>query len=109
MGKGTILSVCLVSSTYPARCRGGKAEGLRTEMRQIKTKAASDQRADDSSVRSLLNNYMHDLPIVLLADDKYALFPYDLRSKNYTYIVLGFYKIVHAWCMCLPLCNVILS
>ena len=36
-------------------------------------------------------------PLVLLIDDRYALFPYDLATKGYTYVVLGFYHIVHAW------------
>ena len=34
---------------------------------------------------------------MLLVDDKYALFPYDLSSKGVAYAVLGFYSIVYAW------------
>jgi hypothetical protein len=30
-------------------------------------------------------------------DDKYALFPYDISSKDMTYAVLGLYTIAHAW------------
>lgn len=32
-------------------------------------------------------------------DDKYALFPFDLRAKGVTYAVLGFYTIAHVWGM----------
>lgn len=60
---------------------------------------ASDQLAADKSVRALLNNYLHNRPLALLIDDKYALFPYDLGSKNVAYAVLGFYTIAYAWGM----------
>lgn len=62
---------------------------------------ASDQGADDKSVRALLDNYHSGRPLALLVDDKYALFPYDLSSKGVTYAVLGFYSIVYAWGMSL--------
>lgn len=60
---------------------------------------ASDQLAQDKSVRALLNNFHHGRPLVLLIDDKYALFPYDLGSKDVTYAVLGFYTVSHVWGM----------
>lgn len=56
-----------------------------------------DQEASDRSVRALLKTWKDRLPIVLLADDKYACFPYDLTLANYTYVVLGLYWISHAW------------
>lgn len=56
-----------------------------------------DQKDSDKSVRALLKTWKDRLPIALLVDDKYALFPYDLASANYTYTVLGFYWISHAW------------
>ncbi|KAG6850964.1 hypothetical protein H0H93_005833 [Arthromyces matolae] len=58
---------------------------------------ADDQLAQDKSVRALLTNYRDCRPLALLFDDKYALFPYDLRPKGITYAVLGFYTISHAW------------
>lgn len=61
---------------------------------------ASDQLSDDKSVRALLSNYRNRRPLVLLIDDKYALFPYDLASKGVTYAILGFYTIVCAWGTC---------
>ena len=61
------------------------------------TQLADDQLAEDKSVRALLTNYRESRPLVLIIDDKYALFPYDLRAKGVTYAVLGFYTITHAW------------
>ena len=60
---------------------------------------ANDQLAGDKSVRALLNTYRKGKPIVLLADDKYALFPFNLAASGCAYIVLGYYRIVHAWGM----------
>lgn len=37
------------------------------------------------------------MPLVLLVDDKYALFPYNLSSSNVTYAVLGLYWITRVW------------
>ncbi len=34
---------------------------------------------------------------MLLADDNYKLFPFDLTADGYTYVVLGIYWITHAW------------
>ena len=61
------------------------------------TAKASDQLENDKSVRALLHNYRTKRPLVLIIDDKYALFPYDLGSRDVTYAVLGWYQIVHAW------------
>jgi hypothetical protein len=58
---------------------------------------ADDQLAIDTSVHALLNNHKRDVPLVLLVDDKYALFPYDLTASDVTYAVLGFYRITHVW------------
>jgi hypothetical protein len=53
-----------------------------------------------------MDNYHAGRPLVLLVDDKYVHFPYDLSSKGVTYAVLGFYSIVYAWGMFLPItCN----
>ncbi|KAL5507322.1 hypothetical protein ACEPAH_6778 [Sanghuangporus vaninii] len=53
------------------------------------------QRDHDASVRALLYNYRVGHPLVLLIDDKYAPFPFDLEEKMY--VVLGLYWIVNAW------------
>ncbi|KAF8813860.1 hypothetical protein BYT27DRAFT_7334882 [Phlegmacium glaucopus] len=76
---------------------GGKAESLHTRKGQTRAQPASDQLAQDKSVRALLDNYRNQRPLVLLIDDKYVLFPYDLGARDITYVVLGFYTIAHAW------------
>ncbi|KIP11598.1 hypothetical protein PHLGIDRAFT_124740 [Phlebiopsis gigantea 11061_1 CR5-6] len=58
---------------------------------------ASDQQEDDKSVRALLHNYRTRRPLVLIIDDKYALFPFDLASQQCTYAILGWYQIAYAW------------
>ena len=78
-------------------CSGGKAESLHKRKGQTVAQPATDQLAEDKSVRALLNNYRNQRPLVLLIDDKYVLFPYNLGAKDITYVVLGFYIIAHAW------------
>ncbi|TFK68699.1 hypothetical protein BDN72DRAFT_768985 [Pluteus cervinus] len=73
---------------------GGKAECLHTHKGHV---AADDQLAQDKSVRALLTTYYECRPLVLVIDDKYTLFPYDLGTKDITYAILGFYTIVAAW------------
>jgi hypothetical protein len=63
----------------------------------METQMAEDQLAQDKSVRALLRTYRDNRPLVLLADDRYKLFPYNLAAKGCTYVVLGFYIITHAW------------
>ncbi|RDB24732.1 hypothetical protein Hypma_007651 [Hypsizygus marmoreus] len=76
---------------------GGRAESVHSRQGQSVTQPAEDQLAQDKSVRALLSNYRQSRPLVLLIDDKYALFPYDLGASDVTYAVLGFYTITHAW------------
>ncbi|KAJ3475801.1 hypothetical protein NLI96_g11593 [Meripilus lineatus] len=61
---------------------GGKAESLHKNHGRIETHTASDQLADDKSVRALLRTYEMKKPVVLIIDDKYALFPFDLDGKG---------------------------
>ncbi|KAJ7625720.1 hypothetical protein FB45DRAFT_922145 [Roridomyces roridus] len=61
------------------------------------TRAAQDQQAQDLSVRALMETYQKSVPLVLLIDDKYEPFPFDLNSKDVYMTVLGFYRIIHAW------------
>ncbi|EJD02938.1 uncharacterized protein FOMMEDRAFT_107970 [Fomitiporia mediterranea MF3/22] len=56
---------------------------------------STGQRDKDPSVRALLYNHRSGHPLVLIADDKYVLFPFDLGEKMY--VVLGLYWIVDAW------------
>ena len=56
---------------------------------------AKDQAEDDISVRALFESKNRSLPVALIADDNYRLFPYDLGQ--HTYVVLGLYRIVDAW------------
>lgn len=94
MGKTWSRHVILL---FKPSSRGGGAESIHHRQGQATTEAAVDQHAQDKSVRALLQNYKEVRPLVLLIDDKYALFPYDLGSKNVTYAVLGFYTITHVW------------
>ncbi|CAL1707262.1 unnamed protein product [Somion occarium] len=104
MAKGYLLSA-FSASRDAFRCDGkliishggGKAESVHKSNGKFETHRDSDQCADDKSVRSLLRTYELKHPIALVIDDKYALFPFDLASKNCTYAVLGFYRIAHAW------------
>ena len=77
--------------------RGGKSEALRFINRRKEIQGPGDQLEDDRSVRALLNNYRSGRPLVILADNNYALFPYDLAANGYAYVVLGLYWITHAW------------
>ena len=81
---------------YPPRS-GGKAESIHTQRGVPKAHEAADQLEGDKSVRALLNTYEMRRPLALLVDDKYSLFPFDLATDGYTYVVLGFYRIAHAW------------
>jgi len=63
----------------------------------METQMAEDQLAQDISVRALLRNHTEKRPLVLLADDRYKLFPYNLAASGCIYVVLGFYYVTHAW------------
>ncbi|KAI0254135.1 hypothetical protein BJV78DRAFT_1122074 [Lactifluus subvellereus] len=76
---------------------GGKAEALRSKNGRLEIQGPEDQLEDDRSVRALLNNYRTGRPLVVLADNNYVLFPFDLTGGGYTYVVLGLYWIAHAW------------
>ena len=76
---------------------GGKSEALHSKNRRLEIRGPGDQLEDDRSVRALLNNYRSRRPLVVFADDNYALFPFDLTANGYTYVVLGLYWIAHAW------------
>ena len=56
-----------------------------------------DQHLEDKSVRALLSNWRNHYPVVLLADDHYALFPFDLARDGYVYVVLGYYWVTNVW------------
>lgn len=47
------------------------------------------------SVAALLESFESRQPIVLVAENGYAKFPYDLGQ--YMYVILGLYQIVDAW------------
>ncbi|KAF9501944.1 hypothetical protein BDN71DRAFT_1407155 [Pleurotus eryngii] len=76
---------------------GGKWESQHMTRGQVETHLADDQLAQDKSVRALIANYNSKRPLVLLIDDKYALFPFDLSASGITYAVLGFYFISDYW------------
>lgn len=66
---------------------------MRTINRQTESQAADDQLAEDKSVRALLSTYREGRPLVLLMDDRYALFPYDLTGKGIYMAILGMYSL----------------
>ncbi|KAL1723929.1 hypothetical protein EV715DRAFT_285989 [Schizophyllum commune] len=76
---------------------GGKAESMAMQDGKLTVIPAQDQSENDRSVRALLHTYMEKRPIVLLLDDNYRLFPYDLKAHGIVYAVLGLYYIKHAW------------
>ncbi|KAG1812407.1 uncharacterized protein BJ212DRAFT_1276580 [Suillus subaureus] len=85
---------------------GGKAESiLDYRVGAARFQQAQDQEATDKSVRALLKSYTDKRPLVLLADEKYALFPFDLGASGCTYVVLGLYWISHAWAEYQPASN----
>lgn len=73
---------------------GGKSKAADTYSLDGK-RISSDQGESDHGVRSLINCYKSKSRIVLLADDRYKLFPYDLG--RHTYVVLGFYRVIYYW------------
>ncbi|KAJ7097191.1 hypothetical protein B0H15DRAFT_773342 [Mycena belliarum] len=76
---------------------GGRAATSRTQRGQTTNIAADDQRAHDLSVRALIETHRSNQPLVLLIDDKYEPFPFDLGSRDVYMAILGFYKIIHVW------------
>lgn len=79
---------------------GGKAASKLLE--------AGHQSFKDHSVNALVKNWQTKEPLVLIADDKYEHFPFDLTrghdgGKGYAYVVLGYYFIRHYWGRFLPL------
>lgn len=89
-----------VHSTTQGFPRGGKASSKLVE--------AADQSMVDHSVSALLNTYRTKQPIVLVADDKYAQFPFNLAGsgkEGYTYVVLGQYIIRDCWAEQQPAAN----
>jgi hypothetical protein len=73
-------------------CSGGKAASKLVE--------AEDQSHMDHSVSALLKTHEAKQPIVLIIDDKYAEFPFDLSrsgKEGYSYVVLGYYLIRNWW------------
>jgi F420-dependent methylenetetrahydromethanopterin dehydrogenase len=59
------------------------------------------QSDSDLSVRALLNTHDKGLPVVLVADDNYRKFPYNIKTHGMGYVVLGAYIIIRAWRKCL--------
>jgi hypothetical protein len=73
---------------------GGRAGRLAPEGG---VRLACDQLAQDKSVNALMNNHRTGTPLVLLADDRYPLFPYDLGKQGIGYVVLGWFVITNTW------------
>ena len=46
-------------------------------------------------MKALINNFDGEIPVVLIVDNTYKLFPYDLGI--YSYAVLGYFQIVNYW------------
>lgn len=63
---------------------------------------ADHQSSKDPSVNALVENWRTKEPLVLIADDKYEHFPFDLTirpdgGKGYAYVVLGYYFVRDCW------------
>jgi len=63
---------------------------------------ADHQTFRDPSVNALVKNWLTKEPLVLIADDKYEHFPFNLTrgcdgGKGYAYVVLGYYFIRNYW------------
>ena len=63
---------------------------------------ADHQTSKDPSINALVKNWQTKEPLVLIADDKYEHFPFDLTGrhdggKGYAYVVLGYYFIRNYW------------
>lgn len=58
-----------------------------------------NQEALNVSVKALKQNYQTGTPLVLLVDDQYSRFPYDLSKKKISYAVLGWFTITNSWGM----------
>jgi F420-dependent methylenetetrahydromethanopterin dehydrogenase len=71
------------------RVSGGKNE--------LSDREAGNQSETDKSVRALLATHEKGIPIVLIADDNYRKFPYNLKESGIGYVVLGYYVITAAW------------
>lgn len=100
MGNYSALGMLMLIPPYS----GGKAGSIHQNKGRPLRVADDDQSAQDKSVRALLGSYHSKTPLVLLIDDKYAFFPYDLASKDVTYAILGVYLITHAWGEYILLC-----
>ncbi|KAJ7486476.1 hypothetical protein FB451DRAFT_1026883 [Mycena latifolia] len=75
---------------------GGKAASSRTQGGQATNTAADDRRAQDLSVRALIETHKRDQPLVLLIDDRYQLFPFDLAGRGVYMAVLGTYDFLYS-------------
>ncbi|KAF9027015.1 hypothetical protein BDZ89DRAFT_1134444 [Hymenopellis radicata] len=84
---------------------GGKAESVSHAKGHTTRRAANDQEENDHSVSALLNTYRTKEPLVLLIDEGYRHFPFDLKQSNFPYVVLGFYFISHVWTEYQPASN----
>ncbi|KZP05944.1 hypothetical protein FIBSPDRAFT_765177 [Athelia psychrophila] len=84
---------------------GGGHESLHSKDGRLVPQAATDQLDKDKSVRALLNNHSQNRPVVLLVDDRFKLFPYNLTAKGCAYAVLGFFCITNVWAEYHPLPN----
>ncbi|KAF9793414.1 hypothetical protein BJ322DRAFT_996426 [Thelephora terrestris] len=77
----------------------GCGQIMRLLSRQLE---ADHQSFKDFSVRALVKNWQTKEPLVLIADDKYEHFPFDLTKgrdggRGYAYVVLGYYFIRNFW------------
>ena len=76
---------------------GGRNESLHMTNGQADVRQAEDQLAQDRSVSALFHNYESGTPLVLLMDDRYPFFPYDIAAKGVMYAVLGIYRVTYVW------------
>ncbi|KAF7305098.1 2OG-FeII-Oxy-2 domain-containing protein [Mycena kentingensis (nom. inval.)] len=76
---------------------GGKSEAKGSGRTTKNTLKADSDQILDAKVSALMETYRAKQPLVLVIDDNYAPFPYDLKAQGAYMAVLGFYCIKHAW------------
>ena len=79
----SLLSSSLRLHSRPRPFSGGKAESLHHKAGEITVQEASDQLADDKSVRALLQTHRMKRPMNQLIDARHAMFPCNISDKPY--------------------------
>lgn len=80
--------VSAASTPAPENPRKGKRKVKKTQL-------VKDQSARKGQVQPLITAMKNQHPLLLLADQRFKLFPYDLGERMF--VVLGWYWVKEAW------------